>query len=83
MKFENMNNQLRRKGKDGGLAIGMILQTESLLQSRELKIAIEKQATGELKTTLEKFCLLKRKSLRIRGKNSPAEKFKMYGLPLS
>lgn len=49
VRSENMNNQLRRKGKEGGLTIGMTLQTETLLQSKELKIAMEKQAMGKLK----------------------------------
>lgn len=62
MKFENMNNQLRRKRKERGLAVGVTLQTETLLQSsiRRMKITVGKGAIGELNNNLGKhFCLLK------------------------
>lgn len=62
MKFENMNNHMRRKIKERELAVGVTLQTEDLLQSsiRGVKIRAEKGAIGELNNNLGKHsCLLK------------------------
>lgn len=42
----------------------MTLQTETLLQSRELKIVMEKQAVGELKNNLGKFLFLEMKPVK-------------------
>lgn len=64
VKCENMNNQLRRKGKEGGLATGMTLQTDSLLQSRELKIAVEKQAIEELRNNSGKILFIEMKTVK-------------------